>query len=291
MYYLIYGLLYLVSLLPFWILYGISDLAYFIVYRIIGYRKEIVMGNLALAFPDKPLEERKAIAKKFYRNFTDNFIEAIKLLSISQKELKKRFIVDYEEINVFFSMGRNVQLQLGHFFNWEYANLTEKEINVDNILAVYRSIKNKNINRLFIKLRTRFGVKLISAYNFLRDFMPYSKQKYLLMFVADQSLGSINKCFWLPFFSKLTPFVTGPEKSARLNNSVAIYANFGKVKRGFYKVEFILITDDARSLKEGDITKKMVSLLEDNIRENPENYLWSHRRWKHVYDPAVHRAL
>ncbi len=291
MYYLIYGLLYLVSLLPFWILYGISDFAYFIVYRLIGYRKKVVMENLALAFPGKTLEERKVIAKKFYKNFTDNFIEVIKLLSISENELKKRFIVDYEQINSFYASGRNVQFHLGHFFNWEYANLSLFENPLYTVLTVYKPLSNKNINRLFMKLRSRFGARLISARKFLRDFMPYSKQKYLLVFVADQNLGAIRKGYWLPFFGKLTPFVTGPEKSAKLNNSLAYYVYFSKVKRGVYQVKFILITDDARSMKEGDITKKLISLLEENIRENPENYLWSHRRWKHVYNPAIHRVL
>lgn len=291
MYYLIYGLLYLVSLLPFWILYGISDFAYFIVYRLIGYRKKVVMENLALAFPGKTLEERKVIAKKFYKNFTDNFIEVIKLLSISENELKKRFIVDYEQINSFYASGRNVQFHLGHFFNWEYANLSLFENPLYTVLTVYKPLSNKNINRLFMKLRSRFGARLISARKFLRDFMPYSKQKYLLVFVADQNLGAIRKGYWLPFFGKLTPFVTGPEKSAKLNNSLAYYVYFKKVKRGVYQVTFILITDDARSMKEGDITKKLISLLEENIRENPENYLWSHRRWKHVYNPAIHRVL
>lgn len=291
MYYLIYGLLYLVSLLPFWILYGISDFAYFIVYRLIGYRKKVVMENLALAFPGKTLEERKVIAKKFYKNFTDNFIEVIKLLSISENELKKRFIVDYEQINSFYASGRNVQFHLGHFFNWEYANLSLFENPLYTVLTVYKPLSNKNINRLFMKLRSRFGARLISARKFLRDFMPYSKQKYLLVFVADQNLGAIRKGYWLPFFGKLTPFVTGPEKSAKLNNSLAYYVYFKKVKRGVYQVKFILITDDARSMKEGDITKKLISLLEENIRENPENYLWSHRRWKHVYNPAIHRVL
>jgi KDO2-lipid IV(A) lauroyltransferase len=250
-----------------------------------------VLANLALAFPEKTLEERKTIAKKFYRNFTDNFIEAIKLLSISKSELQKRFICDFTTMNKLYPTGRNVQFHLGHFFNWEYANLLFGFNSLYPALTVYKPINNKSVDRLFARLRTRFGAKLISSRNFLREFKPYLKQRFALVFVADQSLGSTRTAYWLPFFGKLTPFVTGPEKNAKLNNPIVFYVKFGKIKRGFYKVEFTEISNDPRSLPEGDITKKMISLLEDNIRENPENYLWSHRRWKHTYDPAKHRAL
>lgn len=291
MYYLIYGLLYLVSLLPFWILYGISDLAYFIVYRVVGYRKNVVLGNLALAFPDKTLEERKAIAKKFYRNFTDNFIEAIKLLSISEKELQKRVSRNIDLLNNLYPSGRSVQFHLGHFFNWEFGNLSFCINSLYPIINVYKPIKNKSIDRLFARLRSRFGAKLISSRNFLREFKPYIKKRIALGLVADQSLGSASTAYWLPFFGKLTPFVTGPEKSAKLNDAIVLYVKFGKIKRGYYNLELIKITEDARNLQEGEITKKMICLLENNIRENPENYLWSHRKWKHTYDPTKHRAL
>src|SRR4051812_16792473 len=115
MFYLVYGFLYLISLLPFWILYGISYLAYILIYYIIGYRKEVVMSNIAIAFPEKSLAERKLIAKKFYKNFTDNFIEIIKLLSISKKELQKRFVGEFDDVNKYFSSGKNIQLHAGHF--------------------------------------------------------------------------------------------------------------------------------------------------------------------------------
>src|SRR5215831_8270246 len=121
MYYLLYIFLYLFSLLPFPVLYFISDGVYVLIYYVIGYRNEVVMANLALAFPEKSYDERKFIAKRFYRNFTDNFIEIIKLLRISKKQLQKRFAGEAVNINEYYSTGRNVQIHLGHFFNWEYA--------------------------------------------------------------------------------------------------------------------------------------------------------------------------
>lgn len=291
MYYLAYGLLYLISLLPFWVLYLLSDLAYFIIYRVVGYRKDIVLSNLALAFPDKNLEERKAISKKFYKNFADNFIEVIKLFSISKKELNKRFVGEFDTVNKYYATGRNVQLHLGHFFNWELANLALSDNSEYPVLVVYMPIANKAINKIFYDLRTRFSAKMISATAYIRDFKPYIRKRFSMVLAADQNAGSTITAYWLPFFGKRTPFVTGPEKNARLTNAIPFYSKFIKTKRGYYTVKFTELTLDARSLPEGEITKRMITLLEDNIREQPENYLWTHRRWKHTFDPAIHKTL
>ena len=291
MYYLLYAFFYLVSLLPFWIIYRISDFAYILIYYIIGYRKDVVMGNLAIAFPDKTHDERKAIAKKFYKNFTDNFIETIKLFSISKKELQKRFSGEFDKVNAYYASGRNVQFHLAHFFNWEYANLALSIESVYPELVVYLPLANKAMDKIFYTLRTRFGGKLIAATSFLKEFKPYIKQRFGIVFASDQSAGNINIAYWLPFFGKITPFVTGPEKSARLNNTITFYAEFSRIKRGHYYVKFHLITDNARSLEEGEITKRMISFMEENIRQQPETYLWTHRRWKHEFDASKFKAL
>jgi KDO2-lipid IV(A) lauroyltransferase len=291
MYYLLYGFLYVVSLLPFWILYAISDVAYVIIYYFIGYRKEVVMGNLEIAFPEKSLDEKKLIAKKFYKNFADSFVEVIKLVSISPVQLHKRFSWDHENLNKYYATDRNVQAHLGHFFNWEYANLSLSLQAKFKVLVVYMPIANKAMDKIFIKLRTRFNAKMIGATSFLKDFKPYSKERTCLIFVADQNAGQYNLAYWLPFFGKLAPFVTGPEKTARLNNSICVYAKFTKLTRGCYHVSIHEIITEPRQLEEGGLTKRIRDLLEENIREQPENYLWSHRRWKREYDPSKHRAL
>lgn len=291
MYYILYGFLYLVSLLPFWILYSISYIAYVIVYYIIGYRKQVVLSNLAIAFPEKSLDERKLIAKKFYKNLTDSFIETVKLFSISKKQLQKRFRCDSDSLNDYYAADKNVQFHLAHFFNWEYANLSFSLNSKNLFVVVYMPLVNKAMDKIFISLRTRFNAKMISATSYVRDFKPYSKEKFSLVFVADQSAGNTLSAYWLPFFGKLTPFVTGPEKSARLNNTICYYAKFKKVKRGYYQVQFFNLTSNPRQLKEGDITKRMITYIEENIKEQPENYLWSHRRWKHEFNPSKHHAL
>jgi KDO2-lipid IV(A) lauroyltransferase len=291
MYYLLYGFLYLFSLLPFWILYGISNFAYVLLYYVIGYRKDIVLSNLAIAFPEKSLEERKRIAKEFYRNFTDNFIEIVKLLSISKRELKKRYTGEFDMPNSYYESGRNIQYHLGHFFNWEYANLALSLCSKFPVLVVYMPIANKAMDKIFNKMRTKFGAKLISATSYLKEFKPYSRQRFSLIFVGDQSAGNTEAAYWLPFFGKLTPFVTGPEKSAKLSNNIVLYAKFSRVKRGHYHVRFFEITSEPKKLPEGEITKQTIQFLEENIRDQPEDYLWTHRRWKHTFDPSKHRAL
>jgi len=288
MYYLLYGFLYLISLLPFWILYGISDFAYFLIYYIIGYRKDIVLSNLAIAFPEKSLEEKKVISKKFYRNFTDNFIETIKLLSISKKEMKKRFTGEFDKVNEYYGSGRNVQYHLGHFFNWEFGNLSLSLNSIFPVLVIYMPLKNEAMDKIFYKLRSRFGATLLAATNYLKEFKPYIRQRFSLIFVGDQNPGITENAYWFNFFGRLTPFVTGPEKSARLNNTITMYAQFTKLRRGYYYVNFYLMTDEARKLQEGEITKRMINFIEDSIRKEPENYLWTHRRWKHQFDPSRH---
>jgi KDO2-lipid IV(A) lauroyltransferase len=291
MYYLLYGFLYLISLLPFWILYGISYVAYIFIYYAMGYRKEIVMSNLSIAFPEKSFEQKKQIAKKFYKNFADNFIETIKLFSISKNQIKKRFTGNFNMVNDYYESGKNVQFLLGHFFNWEYADLSLSLNTVYPVLVVYMPIKNKAVDKIFYDVRSRFNAKMIAATAYLREFKPYSKQRFSIVFVSDQNAGQTNVAYWLPFFNKLAPFVTGPEKSARLSNMISLYANFKKIKRGYYEVNFSELSNDVRNLEEGELTRRMITLLEKNIREQPEIYLWTHRRWKHEFDASKHRAL
>lgn len=292
MYYVVYGLLYLVSLLPFWVLYIISDGIYLLLYYVLKYRRDVVMGNLQTAFPGKTAQERLVIAKEFYRSFIDNFIETLKLLSISRKTLNKRFTCDtlnvLEEVH---AMGKNVQVHLGHFFNWELANAMHSTNISYPFLVVYMPIKNKIFERLFIHMRSRFGTRLINANQFRKDFGALSKDPYCLVLVGDQNAGSADNAYWLPFFGKMAPFVKGPERGAKMNNTAIVMGNISKIKRGYYKSELKLLTTEPRNMPDGEITKQMIRFIENAIRAQPSNYLWSHRRWKIPYDEAKYGHL
>lgn len=291
MYWFVYVALYLLSLLPFRILYLFSNVAYCVLFYIIGYRKEVVHHNLLLAFPEKTEHERQKIAKAFYKNFTDNFIEVIKLISIRKKTLQKRFVANYEIINQLYDSGKNVQLHLAHLFNWELANHALALNLTYPFLVVYMPIKNKIFNKLFLTIRARTGTKLIAATRFKTEFLPFTKQRYCLTLVADQNPGGPDNAFWTDFFGKKTPFVKGPEKGARSFNTAIVVGNFLKIKRGYYCSELVLLTENAASLPEGEVTRRMVQFFEESIRKQPENYLWSHRRWKWQYDAEKYSAL
>jgi KDO2-lipid IV(A) lauroyltransferase len=278
-------------LLPFWALYRFSDIAGFLLHRIFRYRKKIILYNLSIAFPDKTEKERNKIAKNFYYRFTDNFIESIKLLSLSKKEITKRFRCDETIVNTLLSEGKNVQMLLGHFFNWEFANLAYSIAIPNSLVIVYMHIENKLFLRLFNKIRSRFGSHLVNATRFVKEYRPYTRILHAMVLVGDQNPGAPEKSYWTKYFGKTVPFVAGPEKSARLTNSAVIVGRVFRVKRGYYQSEIKLITKEARSLQEGEITKQMVAFLENAIQQQPANYLWSHRRWKWEFDEEKYGNL
>ncbi len=290
MYYIKYPLFYLLSLLPWRVMYFISDAVYGLVFYVIGYRKEVVMKNLLIAFPEKTDEERLRIAKDFYYGLIDTFIETIKLLSVSEKELSKRFSSNLELIDAFYDTGVNLYLLAGHFFSWEFINHGVSHFGKYPFVGVYMPITNKAFDKMMCNLRQRYGTILLPAGDFRSKFNEYTG-RYALGLAADQNPGNPNNAHWVPFFNRLTPFVPGPEKGARLSNSPVIFANFYKVKRGYYHIQFEVITTTPREFENGQLTKLFAACVERTIRKNPPNYLWSHRRWKWEFDEEKYGHL
>jgi len=280
MYYLLYGLLYIFSLLPFFILYGISDFCAFLIYKVAGYRRAIVLHNLNIAFPEKSDKEKRKIAWQFYRNLTDTFIETIKLLSLSDSEIRKRATTNAEVINRLEDAGKNIQLHSGHQMNWEYGNYAVAMNTRIPFIGVYMRISNKAIDRLLYKLRSKKGTVLVAAQEFRTRVHQVFTTQYMMGLVADQNPGVPSTAHWMRFFSRPAPFVTGPDKGARKNDTAVVFVKFIKKKRGFYHYENNLITVDGASMKEGELTVLYRDFVEQVIKEDPANYLWSHRRWK-----------
>ncbi len=262
-----------------------------LIYYIIKYRRDIVAGNLRIAFPEKTAEERIRIAKEFYHNLIDTFVETIKLFSISEKELNKRCTTNIEVVNELFKTGKNIHLLGGHFFNWEIINFATTANLRHPMIAVYMPLKNKAINRLLIKLRSKFGSVLVATTEFKTVFHHYAKKPYALGLVADQNAGHTGKAYWVSFFGKMVPFIRGPEKGARSMDTCVVMTNFYKVKRGYYKVEYSVLTTNPNEMKEGEITKQLIAFIENCIRSHPSNYLWSHRRWRWDFHEAKHGHL
>jgi len=286
LYYLVFGFLYLVSLLPFFILYGIADIFFLILYYVIGYRREVVMSNLRQAFPEKTEPELRLIAMKFYRNFIDNWIETIKLLSVSKKSLNKRITGNFEVFHELYATGKSVQVNLGHFFNWEVMTLYTGISQPYTFLTVYYPQSNKIMNRMIIYVRSRWGNPQLPSTEMARAIIPWRKKQYLLALGADQSPAGTENAYWLYFMNRPAPFVKGPEKFARGQGIPVVMLSTTKPKRGHYHFEYFLLSDDPKSLPEGELIRRYIQHLEENIRLQPEIYLWSHKRWKHSWKPG-----
>lgn len=280
MYYLVYGLLYAFSLLPFAVLHRISDFACFILYHVVGYRKEVVMKNLAQAFPEKTEAERVVIAKRFYRNFTDNFIESIKLLSCSRAFLEKHFEADFSVVHEVYATGKKAQLLVGHNFNWELA-LSRLPMGARyKTLIVYLKLSSGLFERLMHHMRSRTGAILLPATEMREAIAPHRNSQYMIVLGADQRPADTRNAYWVPFLNRKTAFVRGPENAARKENTPVIFSKFLRIKRGYYKMVFEMGPENPAHLPEGEMTRQYAVFLEKFIYDNPDMWLWSHRRWK-----------
>lgn len=284
MYYLVYGFIYALSLLPMGILYLFSDACYLLIYYVIGYRRKVVEDNLRIAFPDKDNQWIRETSRKFYRNFTDNFIETIKLFSAGENFYEKHFIMDLSPFQYLFEKGLTCQIHLGHNFNWELANLAVARKVPFTLLGVYMPIENKIFERLLKKFRGKYGTVLIPATRMRESIMNYRNQQYMLALVADQVPGNLDRAFWLNFFGKPTPFVQGPEKGARAGNFPVLFAEIRKFKRGHYRLYAQVATENPASLPPGELTLMYRDYLQTVIQHSPDMWLWSHRRWKRSWD-------
>ena len=280
MYYIVFGFLYLISLFPFFILYGIADFFFLIAYYLVGYRKEVVMQNLQHSFPEKNEKELRSIARRFYRNFIDNWIETIKLLSISKKNLNKRTTGNFEIFNQLHATGKSVQVNLGHFFNWEIMTLHTGINQPYTFLTVYLPQSSKTMNRLLMYIRGRWGNPLLPSSDMARAIIPWRKKQYLLALGADQSPPIAENAYWLYFLGRPAGFMKGSEKFARGQGIPVVMMTTSRPKRGHYHFDYFLLSDNPKSLPDGELIRQYVRHLEENIRLHPEIYLWSHRRWK-----------
>jgi Kdo2-lipid IVA lauroyltransferase/acyltransferase len=241
------------------------------------------MNNLLIAFPEKTEKERKKIARKFYHNLIDTFIETIKIISAPRKFILKRFTGNWEVVNDLIATGRDIQVHIGHNFNWEWGNAAGSHHAKLPFIGVYMPIANKIFERLFYKLRSRNGTLLVRATHMKEDFLPYRNMQHILGLVADQNPGNPAAAWWFDFFGRPTPFIRGVAKGAINKNAVVVFAFIHKPKRGYYEVVFSVAEIAAADTDEITLTGKFVAYLENVVREYPAMWLWSHRRWKHEW--------
>lgn len=295
MYYIIYGLVYLLSILPFWVLYGLADFLFIIIYYVARYRRKIVRKNLCNSFPEKSEKEIKSIERKFYRWFCDYLFETFKLLSISDKNLLKHIdFVGLERLEDAFDRGQDCATILGHYCNWEWLSATGLgyKRHPEAITGlIYHRLRSKAMDRLFLKLRNAHkGFCVKKAYT-LRTVVRLKKENKRNMFgyISDQTPKWDNIHLWLDFLNQDTPVFTGGERIMRMMDNAVFYVDMRRTKRGHYVANFIPITLHAKQTDEFFIVRQFFSMLEQSIRREPQFYLWTHNRWKRTREEYERR--
>ncbi|WP_308601316.1 lysophospholipid acyltransferase family protein [uncultured Dysgonomonas sp.] len=288
LYYILYIWMYLHALLPFRALYILSDFLYFLVYKVIRYRLKVVRINLKNSFPEKTDKELHVIEKEFYHHFCDYFVETLKLLHISDEEMQKRMVFENMDIvKDLMKDGNSALMFLGHYGNWEWVpsitmSFRNKEDQNKLLGQIYRPLKNKAVDDLFLKIRSRFGSFGIAKNETLRVIVKLrkAKQQILIGFMADQTPSFHNIHYWSTFMNQESAVFTGVERIAKQTGFAVVYLDMEKVKRGHYKGTVKLISDKPQDAPEFYITETYIREMERTILRNPAYWLWTHKRWK-----------
>ena len=282
-YILIYPLLWCVSMLPFRVLYLFSDFVYQIVYHVIGYRRETVRENLVLAFPYKTDKERLEIEKKSFRYLCDTFIEMIKTMTISEKEISKRYVVtNIEEYLEMEKKGKSIALMCAHFASYEWAISINHHITFEGI-GIYKKIANPYFDKLVRDIRSRFKATLVTTKETKNCIEANHKNGILALygFASDQTPRITDKTFWNTFMGIQTPIHVGAEVLAKNYDLSVAFLKSYRTKRGYYEATIELLSEDVQSVPDYEISETFMRKVEAQIYEAPEFYLWSHKRWKH----------
>ncbi len=278
------GFQYLVSFLPLPVLYWFSGLLSWLFRNVFNYRLSVVRENLRNSFPEKTQKELIETEKIFYRNLTDVMVEIIKLKSISADQLKKRCFYSPESVellNDYHSAGKSILIVMGHMGNWEWAGAAYPLWNRHQIITAYRPLKNKAWDRYMYNMRRRTGNIIVPMKTLTRQMLNMRHEVTGTALIADQT-PSFGNAYWVKFLNQETPFFKGTEILSKKFDLPVFWGCVKRMRRGYYYIHIQLITDKPRSFeKEGSLTRLHTSFLEHDIQQQPESWLWSHRRWKH----------
>lgn len=284
MYKIFHGILCLISRLPMRVHYVFSDLLYPLVYYVVRYRRKVVRKNLTLSFPEKSMAEIMRIEHTFYRFFCDYIVENIKSLTMSKEEMMRRIVFEgIDDIAPYFESNQLIFLYLAHFCNWEFiASLNWWLPEGTSTAQLYAKLHNDNMDKLFYDIRGRFGGENINKKQALRRIIAIKKEgkKVVFGFLSDQGPKRENIHLWVDFLHQDTPVFTGTERIAKKVGAAIIYGRMSRVKRGYYRCELIPITNDVNAYDEHELTRQYMKMLEQDIRQDPARWLWSHNRWK-----------
>ena len=283
-YILVYPFIWVISKLPFPLLYLFSDFVCFLVYTIFGYRKKVVRENIALTLPHLSEIERLNIEKKFYHYMCDMFLEMMKTMSISQKEMEKRFV--FTNLDLYLDLekkGKSIALLCAHYASYEWAVSMNYHITFEGY-GIYKKINNKYFDKLVKDIRSKFKATLLSTRETIPTIEKNNKTKHLGVygFASDQSPRPKPLAYWRSFMGVHVPVYTGAERMAREFDIPVVFGKMNRIKRGYYEVEFKLLTDTPNQLPPNAITDTYTEWLESQIKEDPSQYFWTHKRFKHA---------
>ena len=283
-YIILYPFLWLISILPFKLLYMVSDAVYVLIYYIIGYRKKVVTSNLKLAFPEKSANEIALIQKKFYHHLCDMILEAVKSITISEAEIKRRYIfTNVEEVHKLEKENKSIVLLMGHYASWEWIFILQAHVNHKGY-AVYKQLSNKYFDALVKRIRAKYNSHLITTKETVPTLLRAKVNKELTLngFVFDQSPKAHKALHWQNFMGVKVPVHVGAEVLAKRLGMATVFLKVKKTKRGYYEATFMDIIKYTSSIENYQITDLALRRVEEQIYKAPEYYLWTHKRWKHM---------
>ena len=268
-------------LMPFWLVYLVSDVTCFIVYRLTGYRRKVVMTNLRNSLPGKPEDEYKKIALAFYHHLCDVLVESLKSFTMTEAQIVKRYTyAENVDMSRCFREGRGIICVAGHYANWEWAGIASGTQLLHKPVGFYKPLANKYIDSYTRRTRVQGRSVLVSITDTREVFETNWGEPAAFYMIADQSPPTARLAYWVNFLNQDTAVLHGPEKYARVQNLPVFFTWIRRLKRGYYTVEFITLCLEPKTMKTTEITRAFMNILEDQIKEDPRYYLWSHRRWK-----------
>lgn len=286
--------LHAIAYLPFWVLYGISDICFIFVYHIFRYRRRVVEQNINESFPYKSETERRKIIRRFYRHFTDTFVETIKLLHVSDDTMRKRIVFkNIEEVDKSIENGRSIVMYAAHYCNWEWLSAitlwSKHSTDIVQFGQIYRPLKNEWFDKFFLDLRSRFNSYSYPKNSVFRELLTAKRNGKVTVtgFISDQHPNRNDENDVITFLNHYTAFITGGEVIAKKMDMDVMYFDVRKIKRGHYVCTIKVITREPKATEQYEITNTYARLLENVINEQPSEWLWTHKRWKNKVTPKT----
>ncbi|GAB3937445.1 lysophospholipid acyltransferase family protein [Mucilaginibacter myungsuensis] len=258
-----------------------ADGFYFILYYVVGYRRKVIDQNLQNAFPEKTATERELIRKNYTHYLADMVVETVKLLTMSAKQVRERVTVSNTKlVTDAFNAGQSVIGVLGHYGNWEMNALRFSQLFKERRVIVYKPLSNKLFDRMMMRMRSRFGATLVAMKDTARKLVEFRREPTVTVLVGDQTPARSDIKYFTQFLNQPTAVFLGPEKLAKMTNSVVVFCDIRPTGRGHYHCNFVPLYNSPKETAEHEITDTHVHYLEEVIRQKPQYWLWSHRRWK-----------